>query len=336
MRSQIETPTDSHIVRYEPAVATAIAQMDVFWPAEELGVECDIPHFKTLLNQGESYAVRYFQSLLTKYETFIGGQDLWANEIPTLFPRPEIQRACSVISMVENHSHAPFYALADQAMGNATDEFYSKWRNDPVLTGNINYILSLVKQKDALVTTAVLAMLEGVNLFSILGFFKCFNTRGFNLIPHFVSGIDASAKDENFHSMFSSYLHNQCKLERNLTVEEEATLASVIEGIYVAMLAHEHAIINHVFDYSDSLPPDQRIRVCKRKDIIDFSYSRASTVMNYLGHPMPVVESTIADDFYTNLNSFKYSDFFATTQVQYRRNYAMYKIGYNPKAREML
>jgi ribonucleotide reductase beta subunit family protein with ferritin-like domain len=40
-KSRIETATDSQVVYYPWAVEMARKQQDIFWPAEELGVEED-------------------------------------------------------------------------------------------------------------------------------------------------------------------------------------------------------------------------------------------------------------------------------------------------------
>jgi len=340
--SQIETPTDSHVYQYPTAEWVAEEQMAIQWGAKELGVENDENDFRTRLNQGEKYAVQYLQSLLTKFETFIGGEDLWAYRIPKLFPRPEIQRAASVISCIENDSHAPFYMLANQVLNLDTDEFYAQWRNDPIISNAINYITKVLEDTDALVVTGLLAGLEGVKLFTNLGFFKCFNTRGFNLIPHFVSGIDGSTKDENFHSMFSSYLFRQCKSEReqlnNHAEPQEIVLSAKITEIFESLVQFEKNTANHIFDYSDSLPEDQRIRVCTRKELHDFTEDRANFVLGNLGYE-PMFErekGEITNFLYANLSRYKHSDFFATQQLQYRRNVNVSKLAFNPNALELL
>lgn len=51
---------------------------------------------------------------------------------PRLFPRPEIQRMCACFANVELGSHAPFYNIGNEVMGNATDEF-TRWKEDPIL-----------------------------------------------------------------------------------------------------------------------------------------------------------------------------------------------------------
>lgn len=193
--SKIETPTDSYVVHYQWAVDAAIQQQSLFWPAEELGVEDDEQDFRTNLTEGELHGVLTAQSIITQYELMIGGNELWGGKIAKLFPRPEIQRMCACFSNVELGSHAPFYDLANKVLGKATDEFYTQWKLDPVLSDRIKFINDCAASKDALEVTAALAFLEGAILFSVLGFFKGFNSRGFNYIPHFVSGIDGSTKD---------------------------------------------------------------------------------------------------------------------------------------------
>jgi hypothetical protein len=52
--------------------------------------------------------------------------------------------------------------------------------------------------------------------------------------------------------------------------------------------------------------------------------------MSYLGYP-PVFgdeSGVVSEWFYQQLSTFKYSDFFATTQLQYTRNWAKHKLTY--------
>lgn len=193
--SKIETPTDSYVTHYPWAVDMAIQQQSLFWPAEELGVEDDEQDFRTNLTKGELNGILFAQSILTQYELMIGGDELWGGKISQLFPRPEIQRMSACFANVELGSHAPFYDLTNKVLGKATDEFYTEWKQDPVLAERIEFISKHAASDDALEVTAALAYMEGAVLFSIFGYFKGFNSRGFNLIPHFVSGIDGSAKD---------------------------------------------------------------------------------------------------------------------------------------------
>lgn len=323
--SQIESPTDSYVTRYPWAVEMARKQQDVFWPAEELGVEEDEQDFRIGLNDAEKHGVLTAQSILTQYELMIGGDELWGGKIAKLFPRPEIQRMCACFSNVELNSHAPFYAIGNEVMGVATDDFYSQWKQDPVFSRRIAFISEKANSKNPLEVTAALAFLEGAVLFSAFGFFKGFNSRGFNLIPHFVAGIDGSAKDENFHSLASAQLFNVCKTERRNngkhTDHQEMTLQATINRMATDVYIHEIAILDKLFEVPGN-------RVVTRQELEHFLKDRVDVVLVRLGcQPMfNLDKGVISQWFYQQLSTVKVSDFFAATQLQYTRNWAKHKL----------
>lgn len=323
--SQIETPTDSYVTKYPWAIEMARKQQDVFWPAEELGVEEDEQDFRIGLNDAERHGVLTAQSILTQYELMIGGEELWGGKIAKLFPRPEIQRMCSSFTNVELNSHAPFYAIGNEVLGVATDEFYTKWKLDPIFRKRIRFIEEKASSDDALEVTAALAFLEGAVLFSVFGFFKGFNSRGFNLIPHFVSGIDGSAKDEDFHSRGSAMLFNTCKAERvsngTHNQSQENRLYKTIQKIAGDVYLHELEIIDKLF----AIPGN---RVVKKDELTHFLRDRIDTILVRLGYPPMFGEEKglISTWFYQQLSTVKVSDFFATTQLQYTRNWAKHKL----------
>lgn len=325
--SKIETPTDSYVVHYPWAVDMAIKQQSLFWPAEELGVEDDEQDFRTNLTKGELNGVLTAQSTITQYELMIGGDELWGGKIAKMFPRPEIQRMCACFANVELGSHAPFYDLGNKVLGKATDEFYTQWKLDPVLSERIAFIRECASSNDALEVTASLALLEGAVLFSVLGFFKGFNSRGFNLIPHFVSGIDGSTKDENFHSIASANLFRQCKAERteagNHSTRRDNLLKAKITKMAEDVYAHELLIIDKMFAVGKN-------RVVSKQELIEFLEDRLNIVLNRLEMP-PMFErkqGVISGWFYQQLSSVKVPDFFAATQLQYTRNWARHKLGF--------
>lgn len=326
--SQIESPTDSYVTKYPWAVEMARKQQDVFWPAEELGVEEDEQDFRIGLNEAERHGVLTAQSILTQYELMIGGNELWGGKIAQLFPRPEIQRMAACFANVELNSHAPFYALANEVLGTATDEFYTQWKQDPVLAERIRFIAECADSSNALEVTAALAFLEGAVLFSVFGFFKGFNSRGFNLIPHFVAGIDGSAKDENFHSLASAKLFNVCKEERKANGKHGAGDEAVLEAKILKMASqvyeHEKEIIAKLF----AVPGN---RVVTQPELMHFLEDRIDVVLNRLGvAPMFGHDKGIISQwFYQQLSTVKVSDFFAATQLQYTRNWAKHKLVFN-------
>lgn len=324
-KSQIETPTESYVARYPWATEMAIQQQSLFWPAEELGVEEDEQDFRVNLNEAEKHGVLTAQSVLTQYELMIGGTEMWGNKIAQLFPRPEIQRMCACFANVELNSHAPFYDLANKVLGTATDEFYTSWKLDPVLSERIAFIEHCAQSNDALEVTAALAFLEGTVLFSAFGFFKGFNSRGFNLIPHFVSGIDGSAKDENFHSLASARLFRTCKEERiaagNHSEVDEMLLKKTIEKMALQVIEHELQIIDMLFEVPGN-------RVINKAELVHFLEDRIDVVLQRLQcEPMFNKEKgEISNWFYQQLSAVKVPDFFAATQLQYTRNWAKHQL----------
>ena len=325
--SKIETPTDSYVTHYQWAVDMAIKQQSLFWPAEELGVEEDEQDFRTKLTEGELHGILTAQSIITQYELMIGGNELWGGKIAKLFPRPEIQRMAACFANVELGSHAPFYDLGNKVLGKATDEFYTQWKLDPVLADRIKFINECADSNDALEVTAALAFLEGGILFSVLGFFKGFNSRGFNLIPHFVSGIDGSTKDENFHSIASANLFRQCKAERealgNHSKRKDNSLKEKILRMAKQVYEHELLIIRKMFSVGKN-------RVVTEQELIEFLEDRINIVLGRLEmEPMfDRPQGVISKWFYQQLSTVKVPDFFAATQLQYTRNWAKHKLGF--------
>jgi ribonucleotide reductase beta subunit family protein with ferritin-like domain len=207
----------------------------------------------------------------------------------------------------------------------ATDDFYSQWKHDKSLYQHIKFVHECSKSDDELEVTAALCALEGINLFSAFGFFKAFNTRGWNYISHFVSGIDGSAKDENFHSMFSSWLFRQCKYEReqlgNHNHAQEEVLKEKVYKMVRTIYTHELAIIDKLFEFEQLT--GSPIRVIKKHELVHFVQDRVDTVLGYLGYD-PIFnqeKGEISKFFYLNISSFKMSDFFVNTQLQYKRNW---------------
>lgn len=323
--SQIETPTESFVEHYPWATEMAQKQQAIFWPAEELGVEEDEADFRHGLTEAERHGVLFAQSVLTKYEAMIGGDEFWGGRIAKLFPRPEIIRMCACFANVEIGSHAPFYRIGNEVLGVATDEFYSQWQRDPILASRIGFMNRASNDASPLVVTAALTFMEGSVLFSIFGYFKGFNARGHNKIPHFVSGIDASAKDENFHSIASATLFNQCRKERiaagNHTKEDDAELDAKIYEMATVVYEHELRIIDRMFEKGES-------SVVTKQELIEFLQDRVNICLARLGQA-PLFDcqpGEISAWFYTQLSKVKVPDFFAATQVQYVKNWKKHKL----------
>ncbi|WP_038345677.1 ribonucleotide-diphosphate reductase subunit beta [Acinetobacter sp. A47] len=320
--SRIETPTESQVEYYPVATKAAIEQMAIFWPAEELGVEEDEADFRNGLTEGERFAVLALQRYLSKIETTIGGDDFWGGRIGRMYPRPEIIRAASVFNMMENNSHAPFYRIGNEVIGVATDEFYEEFKNIPIFNEHIKYVVKKSKSKDKLESTAALTFLEGVTLYEAFAFFKSFGVRGHNKISHFIAGIDGSAKDENFHCMFSAWLVNQTIRERlelkTMTVEQVERFNRLIRRMARKVYKHCMGIIDYIFSYKP-----ETITTITKHEMRKFVRDRVNAVLGFLGQaPMfDTKQGKVTQWFFSQLNAYKFQDFFATTQLQYRRNW---------------
>lgn len=325
-KSRIETPKDTYTVDYPQAIKAAQEQTRIIWFSEELGVEADEQDIRTKCTEGERKAIMKVLQLFTQYELMLGGDEFWGSKVYKMFPRPEIQRMASTFSFVELGIHSPFYDLINKTLGIATDEFYSSWKEDPVLVERVKFIKKYAEQDDALIATAAFAFMEGVVLFSNFALLKSFNVGGFNLIPHITAGIDASAKDENQHSMASAWLFNQCLLERTqngyISVEDKGELEAVVKDIALTVYRHEMDIIDEIFESGD-------IRTITKEEVVRFVQDRIDVVLGYLNCP-PIFAhekpGKVSDWFYSQLSSFKYSDFFSAQQVQYIRSWSKHKL----------
>jgi ribonucleotide reductase beta subunit family protein with ferritin-like domain len=316
-KTQIQTPTDSYVVRYPQAEKARIAQQKILWTAEELNVGKDSYDFHNKLSEGEYNAVVTLQKILTKYELIIGGESMWGVKLPTLFPRPEIQAMCATFAYVELGVHAPFYKETNDVLGTATDDFYNQVHTDPVLSKHIEYLASFENSNDPLEVTAALAFLEGVVLFSAFAFLKTFNSRGYNMIPQFVTGIDSSVKDEDLHAQASSWLFRQTLAEMEVTEEEKAVIHLKVMEMAKHAVEHEMAMVDLLYEVAP-----ETIRTCNIDELRGFILHRSSVVLHYLGVAESIVPCIMADWFYKDVNSTKINDFFSQTSTQYQNSFS--------------
>jgi ribonucleotide reductase beta subunit family protein with ferritin-like domain len=192
----------------------------------------------------------------------------------------------------------------------------------------IAFIDKYAASEDALEATAAFAFMEGVVLFSNFAFLKSFNVGGFNLISHITAGIDGSAKDENYHSMASAWLFNQCLKEREqlglIDSQGKQNLRKKIKRIAEKVYEHEEALCNKIFEKGG-------IRTITKEEILDFIKDRINIVLSYLNiKPLYEKEDGVVTEwFYSQLNSFKYSDFFSNQQLQYVRSWKKHELKFD-------
>ena len=191
-RSLLENKS-TYIVEYPEAVEFTSQQMGIYWPPDEIKVEKDVHDILTNLTEPEKHGVLTTLKLFTQYELIVG--DEYWNKVATLFKKPAcVSRMANCFSFFELNIHAPFYSKINEALGLATEEFYTEYINDPVLKQRINMLEQYAASDDVPTFLMALAMIEGVVLYSNFAFLKHFQSQGKNKITNIVRGINFSAR----------------------------------------------------------------------------------------------------------------------------------------------
>ena len=186
-------PQTAYIVNYPEAIEMTEKQTSIFWTAEEVNVSKDVHDILTNLTEAEKHGVITTLKLFTKYELIVG--DEYWNRVGKLFQHPaDIQRMASTFSFFELGVHGPFYSKINEALGLATEEFYTEYTNDPVLRQRIRMLEHYAASDDVPTFLMALAMIEGVVLYSNFAFLKHFQSQGKNKITNIVRGINFSAR----------------------------------------------------------------------------------------------------------------------------------------------
>lgn len=322
---RIQTPKDTYTEDYPQATKASQEQARIIWFAEELGVEKDEDDIRTHCTEGERHGITTVLKLFTQYELMLGGEEFWGGKVSKMFPRPEVQRMAATFAFIELGVHAPFYSLINESLNIATDEFYSSWKGDPILKDRMSFVSKYADEDCPLISTAAFTFMEGAVLFSNFAFLKSFNSGGHGMIPHITAGIDASAKDENFHAMGSAWLHNQTleemRQENLITEYQVRKIRENIREIAKTVYEHEERITDMIFEKGG-------IRTVSKENMLHFVRNRIDIVLSYLKmKPLFGDEPGVVSEwFYNQLSSYKYSDFFAAQQVQYVRDWSKHKL----------
>ncbi len=303
---------DTYVVEYQEAVAFAEQQMSVFWPYYEIKVEKDVHDILTNLTEAERHGVITTLKLFTQYELIIG--DEYWNQVGVMFNKPaDIHRMTSTFSFFELGVHAPFYSTINEALGLATDEFYAAYTRDEVLADRIRTLHNYADIRYPPRFLMMLALAEGVVLYSSFAFLKHFQSEGKNKILNIVRGINFSARDEALHSDASAWLFRTYLEENNLSHDdmknEMITMAELVRE-------HEYAIVDKIFERGRI----EGITDVQMKHFID---SRINLVLRNLGFEnlYEVKYNPIASWFYDGINGYSFNDFFSGVGNQYGRNW---------------
>ena len=311
-------PKRTYVVEYPEALEKTKQQMGIFWFPDEVHVEKDVQDILVNLTESERHGVITTLKLFTQYELIVGNE-YW-QQVAELFQKPAcVARMANCFSFIELNVHAPFYSKINEALGLANDKFYNEYTNDPVLLDRVTMLEAVAGYANPAVPStvakflAMLALTEGVVLYSSFAFLKHFQSQGKNRILNIVRGINFSARDEGIHSEASAWLY-QTLLAENKELDHEL-LREEVHRMANLVREHEYAIIDKIFEKGniEGITPTQ----CRH-----FVDSRINLVLRSLGYAnaYKVEYNPIGEWFYKGMNNYQSNDFFSGQGREYGRN----------------
>lgn len=302
--------TGAYLEVFTPIMELTQKQMSIAWPPHEYPVEDDLLEAKKILSESEYFGLTTALSLFTLYE-LKAGEKYWGQRVMNMFSTSCIKGMASEFSRTELTIHAPFYNKINEALNLDSVDFYNEYKNDKVLSERIKFIDDCIKDEDNVISLAVFSMVEGAILYSQFAFLKHFRVNGKNLMKNLVSGINASVKDENLHSVGGAAL---VKLELQYLGKSIDEYKDVLYKAAEDIVKHEDYIVDKMF----SKGPMKGITSSQLKK---FVRSRVDICLENLGLPklfkIYPSENKIADWFYDNINSLKLHDFFNVSGGDY-------------------
>lgn len=316
---KIITPTRSYVCNYPDAIKFSEQAEQIFWTANEINVEKDKQDMLVNMTEAERHGVITTLKLFTLYE-LVAGNEYWLTRVKGMFPRPEIQRMCSIFGMYELNVHAPFYNKLNQVLGLDNDEFYLSYVNDPILADRISFIDGLVSDRDRLVSLGCFSLVEGAVLYSSFAFLKHFQAQGKNKLLNVVRGINFSLRDENLHAMAGAWLYRSLRDEM---LQDDPTYRVAIENASERILRAARAIYEHESRIVDMTFEKGEIEGITSEQMKKFVQSRINLCLSQLGLPQifEVVNDNISSWFYDSINSTSFNDFFTGVGNSYNRNW---------------
>lgn len=305
--TRITTPTDSYKKCYPRIVELANKQLEEqFWTSSEMKVVLDKMQLRYQLSEEQLHTVKFVLFMFVYYERKVG--DFW-KRLATIFPRPEVELACSVMEMVERAVHAEFYDQINIQLGLDTDEHYLAYMEDPILNERAKWLGQLLKSEDSILSSIIFSMTETALLFSSFAILKSFQMNGYNLIPVIVRGTNQSALDEDLHGIVSAEIINTYFNELGKPLKEHEDL---VEKIYEAVenaYEHECRII-------DLAIPGEELNGIKKEDFKSYVKIRLNVFLNRLGLRVRYIVKNcpIESWFEKNTYSYKVIDFFTAGQ----------------------
>lgn len=315
MKPRCQQKKEAYIFDYPEAAEIADQQNRIFWTHEEIDVNKDLHDMKTNFTESEYHGVVTTLKLFTLYEV-IAGAEYWGGRFKRMFPRPEFQRMASCFSHFELNVHAPFYNKLNEVLGLNTEDFYTNYVDDEILKARMEFIDSVVSDKDDLVSLGAFSMVEGAILYSSFAFLKHFQAEGKNKLVNTTAGINFSVRDESLHSEAGAWVFNLLKNEKKLSEKEEQDLEQKMIQVAETLREHEHHIVGKIFEKGKM----EGITDTQMKNFVD---SRIDYCLSTLGYSKIYKPSynPIAKWFYKNINGGQFHDFFVRTGNEYKRDY---------------
>lgn len=294
----------------EQPIKFATTQLKVFWLPEEVTVEKDVQDILVNCSEAERHGIVTVLKLFALYETH-AGSEYWGGRFKEIFKTSEFERMASVFSMFELAVHAPFYKKINQLLYLDNEEFYLDYLNDKVLSDRMSFIDEVINHPDPAVSIGAFSMVEGAILYSNFAFLKHFQTEGKNKATNIVRGINFSVRDEQIHSEAGAWCFSYLvKRESKLPYED------IFYKLAMKIYEHESEIIKKIFDKGE-------IEGINEKQLSNFVESRLNICLSQLGFkPLyKITYNPIADWFYSNINGYKFNDFFVGIGNEYKRDY---------------
>ena len=302
---------------YLAPVQAAEAQANIFWLPTEPKVEKDLHCIKTELSPSELHGVMTTLKLFTIYEQ-VAGNEYWGGRFKRMFPRPDFRRMATAFANVEINVHSPFYQRVDELLGLNTNEFYTSFTEDAVLSSRMNFLDAIICEPDDLLSVAAFSMVEGAILYSSFAFLMSFQANGKNKIQNIHAGLAFSVKDENLHSEGGAWAFRTLLMEKEAEgYLGQAELYSKINKVARTIYEHEEKIIDMIFEEGE-------ISGISASDLRLFVKHRINLCLTQLGMLPLFVEarSPIQDWFYKMIGGDTQHDFFAKIGSSYNRNWS--------------
>lgn len=293
-------------------------QMSIFWLPDEPKIEKDIQDIRVNLTEAERHGVITVLKLFSLYE-MSAGDDYWSGRFRSTCPEQiEYVEMSSVFSMVELAIHLQFYKKLNELLYLDTDEFYTSYTKDLVLSERMDFIGKMVGHDNDLVSLGAFSMIEGAVLYSSFAFLKHFQSQGKNKLLNIVRGINFSVRDEELHSQAGAYeFKRRYALITDSTIKDE--IRGELESVARVILSHESRIIDMIFEKGE-------INGIDKKDMKVFVRSRVAICLSQLGlTPLSDLleeDNPIAEWFYDGINGFQFNDIFSGLGASYSRDWS--------------